>query len=52
MKEKVDPALIRIYTKGQYSFRDLKRIAQWFQDFRYHSDIKSVIDSTTGKNSG
>ncbi|HAZ02959.1 MAG: hypothetical protein A2W90_09330 [Bacteroidetes bacterium GWF2_42_66] len=45
MKEKVDPALIRNYTKGQYSFRDLKRIVQWFQDFRYHSDIKSVIDS-------
>lgn len=45
MKEKVDPALIRNYTKGQYSFRDLKRITQWFQDVRYHGDIRSVIDS-------
>ncbi len=45
MKEKVDPALLRNYTKGRYSFRDLKQIARWFQDFSYHSDIKSVIGS-------
>lgn len=45
MKEKVDPVLIRNYTEGRYSFRDLKRIARWFQDIRYYSDIRSMIDS-------
>ncbi|MDX9881593.1 MAG: DUF4974 domain-containing protein [Prolixibacteraceae bacterium] len=45
MKEKIDPALIRNYTKGRYSFRDLKQIARWFQDVRYYHDIRSVIDS-------
>ena len=43
-KEKVDGRLIRNYTKGQYSFQDLKRLAHWFGDLSYHNEIKAVID--------
>ncbi len=45
MKEKVDPKLIENYTKGQYSFRDLMKIAYWFEHLKYHAEIKSAIES-------
>jgi ferric-dicitrate binding protein FerR (iron transport regulator) len=45
MKEKVDPKLIENYTRGQYSFRDLMKIAYWFEHLRYHAEIKSAIES-------
>lgn len=44
MKEKVDLDLIRKYSKGQYSFRDLKRIAIWFEDSEYQDEIESAIE--------
>lgn len=45
MKEKVDLGLIRKYSKGQYSFRDLKRIATWFEDSNYQDEIESAIET-------
>jgi len=45
MKEKIDSKLIQNYANGHYSFRNLKQIARWFQDSKYHNDIKSVINS-------
>lgn len=45
MKERVDSKLIRKYTEGKYSFSDLKQLACWFGNFKYHSDIKLVIKS-------
>lgn len=45
MKEKVDFNLIRKYTNGHYSFRDLKQIKRWFYNYKYHDDIKSIINS-------
>ena len=44
MKEKVDSRLIRKYANGHYSFRDLKRIAFWFDHLQYHDDLRSVLD--------
>lgn len=45
MKEKVDLGLIKKYSNGQYSFRDLKRIATWFEDSGYQDEIESAIEA-------
>ncbi|WP_423127205.1 FecR family protein [Gaoshiqia sp. Z1-71] len=44
MKEKVDYKLLRNYAIGKYSFRDLKRVSLWFEDLRYHGELRSVIE--------
>jgi ferric-dicitrate binding protein FerR (iron transport regulator) len=44
MKEKVDSRLIKRYANGHYSFHDLKRMALWFENLRYHDDLKSALD--------
>ncbi len=56
MKEKIDINLIRRYAQGKYSFKDLKRISTWFNDIRFHTQIKEVIENhwdefETGNNS-
>ncbi len=43
MKDRVDFDLIKRFTEGRYAFRDLKRIAGWFEDIRYQAELKSVI---------
>jgi len=45
MKEKVDLQLIKKYTQGKYSFRDLKRIAQWFGDRRFLGAMKGAVEA-------
>lgn len=42
-KEEIDVDSIKRYVSGHYSFRDLKRIAHWFEELRYHSDLRLVL---------
>jgi ferric-dicitrate binding protein FerR (iron transport regulator) len=41
MKEKVDSGVIKKYKSGRYSFRDLKKLASWFQDSENHENLQS-----------
>ncbi len=43
MKEKIDVNLIKKYSEGEYSFKDLKVIANWFSDFRFHSQVRTAL---------
>jgi len=45
MSEKIDPGIIRKYTSGHYTFRDLKQIARWFRDDTSHDELMSAVHS-------
>lgn len=43
MKENLDYRLLKNFTEGKYSFRDLKKITLWFEDASLRSELESVI---------
>jgi ferric-dicitrate binding protein FerR (iron transport regulator) len=43
MKEKIDYQLLKNFSEGKYSFRDLKRITVWFEEPSYRNEIESAI---------
>lgn len=43
MQEKIDFRLLRNFSEGKYSFRDLKRIASWFEDLSLRSEMEIVL---------
>lgn len=44
MKEKVDISLIQKYTRGKYSWHELKQLAEWFEDEHYERDLQSALE--------
>ncbi len=44
MKEKIDYKVLLNYSRGEYSFLDLKKISRWFEDLRYHRELKTIIE--------
>lgn len=52
MNEKLDIDIIKRYANGRYSFRDVKQIACWFENRRYHNDLKSVLERHWNEFSG
>jgi ferric-dicitrate binding protein FerR (iron transport regulator) len=43
MGRKIDSGLIKKYTSGKYTFSELKKLANWFQDDKYHDNIKLAV---------
>lgn len=43
--DKVEFGTLQKYIKGQYSFQDIRRIANWFSDNRYQSELQTIIQN-------
>jgi transmembrane sensor len=43
MKDKIDYQLLKNFTEGKYSFRELQRISSWFEDNSMRNELESAI---------